>query len=89
MEFQNQPFQDLKERVAVLERQVEELQELIAKTLLPGVAHSLTIRGIKNPIRFTGGGTKPSALCKKQDDAGGESILTTVEEIPQEDEKRS
>ena len=70
MEFQNQPFQDLKDRVAVLEKQVEELQNHAAKNLPVGVACNFTLRGIENPIRFTGGGsTQPPALREKQDDA--------------------
>ena len=89
MEFQNQPFRDLKERVVVLERQVEELQGFVAKTLPVGVEHSLTVRGIKNPIRLGGGGTQPQAVREEQDDAGGKPFFKTVGAVQEKNEQGS
>ena len=108
MEFQNQPFQDLRERVRVaeghcsvlyerfaalagyvaeLERQVEELQNLAAKNLPRGETYNFTLRGIERPVQFTGGGsTKPQAIRKTEDDAGGEPLVKAVEEVQETNE---
>ena len=74
MEFQNQPFQDLKERVEVLEGIVDALQ-----------AHLFALSGSR--VRFST--PEPQTVLQEQDDAEGESILTTVEKTPETDATRS
>ena len=70
MEFQNQPFQDLKERVQLLEERVEELVALIEP---------------KTPtVLWTP--PEPQAVREKQDDAGGKPLFKTVEKVPKENE---
>ena len=77
-------------RVAVLEKQVEELQNHAAKELPVGVSYSFTLRGIENPIRFTGGGsTQPPAIRKTQDDAGRKPFFKTMEKVPKTNEAGS
>ena len=76
--------------MAILERQMEELQNLAAKNLPRSETYSFTLRGTKRPVQFTGGGsTKPQAIRKTEDDAGREPLFTPVEEVPQKNEGQS
>ena len=76
MEFQNQPFRDLKERVEWLERRVEALEE----------GHLAVVRKLTGlPI----GVEKPQAIREKQDDAGGRPFFKTVGAVQKTNEQGS
>ncbi len=66
MEFQNQPFQDLKARV-------QELEAFAA-------AAGLRIQYLEDD-RDRVATEEPEKVCEKQDDAGGKSLFKAVEEI--------
>ena len=74
MEFQNQPFQDLKERVGWLESRlcvVEEAVEAIsAKVFIPT------------------GEAQPKTVSEKQDDERGKPLFKTMEEVQERDEPK-
>ena len=76
MEFQNQPFQDLKERVAALEKWVEVLQKEVERL-------DLGCRGF--PITTE----KSETVLEKQDDERGRTLFKTMEEVQEEKEAGS
>ena len=79
MEFQNQPFQDLKERVRILEGVVEDAFNAFVE---------LERRININPA-FSVGAEKSETVRKKQDDARRQSFFTPVEKVQETPESRS
>ena len=75
MEFQNQPFQDLKERVAELEKKME------------FVERRLELLNRFGPVRVTA--AEPSPVPETQDDARRKPFFKTVEKVQEEKESRS
>ncbi len=69
----------LRKRVGVLETQVEELQEYLAKRLPGNTRVAWTIRGLANPLQI--GAKEPQTVRKEQDDERGESLFKAVEEV--------
>ena len=83
MEFQNQPFRDLKERVQRIDEYVDNMYKRI-KALEEG--HLAVVR------RLTGlpiGVEKPEAVREKQDDAGGRPFFKTVGAVQKTNEQGS
>ena len=76
MEFQNQPFQDLKERVRNLEGVVADAFKAFVE---------LERRINVNPA-FSVRAEKSETVRKKQDDARRQSFFKTVEKVQEENE---
>ena len=75
MEFQNQPFRDLKERVDLLEKTVAKLERR---------SELLNTWG---PVRITE--EEPTAVREKQDDAGGQPFFKAVGAVQETNEQGS
>ena len=71
MEFQNQPFQDLKGRVGWLESRVYALEEMVESFTAEFGAR---------------GKTEPEKVCEEQDAAGGKPLFKAVEEVQEKNE---
>ena len=74
MEFQNQPFQDLKDRVDLLEKAMEKVT-----TILEGLTESYVQVAAE----------KPQAVREEQDDAGGKPFFSPVGAIQKTNEQGS